>query len=505
MVDLSVSTSRVFAQKRDVTDTVGFWLVLHVALWTLYATISLFPGSIHHDMAEAYVWGREFQLGYYKHPPFWSHVAGLWFMVLPRADWTFYMLSMVNSAVGLWGVWLVGGRFLTGDKRLVALLLLQFLPVFHFLAFKFNANSVFLSIWPFAIYFYLRLVEERKVSMAIALGVICACGLLSKYFFGVLLATFVALTLADARLRLILRNPLPWLSAGICLLLVSPHLAWLFVHDAPPLGYVSGLLRHDWSVIVRRVVIFLGAIVAFHSVMLLVFLALVERPIATLADALSWRSGGPGQRHLLLLTILPPLIAALIALFSGVRLDSNYAIGIIPLTSVIWLMTPSVVLKPGATRLLKKIVFALMAIALGLSPVIGALRFAGPQDGADQPRLEAAREVGALWSEATGAPLRLVAGSWPYANALAFYLPGQVSEFTDLSIASAPWASLDRVSREGIAVLCTATDADCFQRANDMLGAETFHYQIALTRSHLWWRGRTAHLVLLVYPPAEMK
>jgi hypothetical protein len=40
-----------------------------VAIWVLYGAISAAPAAIHNDMAEAYVWGREFQLGYAKHPP----------------------------------------------------------------------------------------------------------------------------------------------------------------------------------------------------------------------------------------------------------------------------------------------------------------------------------------------------------------------------------------------------------------------------------------------------
>jgi len=45
-------------------------LAIFVAIWTLYGAISAAPAAIHNDMVEAYVRGREFQLGYAKHPPF---------------------------------------------------------------------------------------------------------------------------------------------------------------------------------------------------------------------------------------------------------------------------------------------------------------------------------------------------------------------------------------------------------------------------------------------------
>ena len=44
-------------------------LAIFLMVWTAYGVISASPASIHNDMAEAYVWGREFQLGYEKHPP----------------------------------------------------------------------------------------------------------------------------------------------------------------------------------------------------------------------------------------------------------------------------------------------------------------------------------------------------------------------------------------------------------------------------------------------------
>ena len=56
---------------------------LFVLIWTVYGVISASPAAIHNDMAEAYAWGREFQLGYEKHPPFWAWIAGLWFEVFP--------------------------------------------------------------------------------------------------------------------------------------------------------------------------------------------------------------------------------------------------------------------------------------------------------------------------------------------------------------------------------------------------------------------------------------
>ena len=99
-----------------------------VVVWSLYFVVSEYPSAIHNDMAEAYAWGREFQLGYNQHPPFWAWVCGLWFWVFPRANWAFAVLSMLNAGAGLIGAWALMGRFVDGDRRSAATALLALTP-----------------------------------------------------------------------------------------------------------------------------------------------------------------------------------------------------------------------------------------------------------------------------------------------------------------------------------------------------------------------------------------
>src|SRR5581483_5751244 len=176
----------------------GFWpsvalLALFVIAWTLYAVISASPAAIHNDMAEAYVWGREFQFGYEKHPPFWAWIAGLWFEVFPCADWAFALLAVLNAGLGLFGSWVLIGDFAEGDRRLAATALLLLTPFYTFLALKYNANSIFLSLWPWTMHFFVRSIDDRRLADAVLFGLFIGMALLSKYFALILAATcFVA-------------------------------------------------------------------------------------------------------------------------------------------------------------------------------------------------------------------------------------------------------------------------------------------------------------------------
>jgi 4-amino-4-deoxy-L-arabinose transferase-like glycosyltransferase len=164
-------------------------LAIFVMVWMLYGVISASPAAIHNDMAEAYVWGHEFQLGYEKHPPFWAWIAGFWFEMFPRADWAFTLLAVLNAGLGLYGSWMLIGDFAKGDRRLAATALLLLTPFYTFLALKYNANSVFLSLWPWTMHFFVRSIDDRRFTDAILFGLFVGFALLSKYFALILAAT----------------------------------------------------------------------------------------------------------------------------------------------------------------------------------------------------------------------------------------------------------------------------------------------------------------------------
>src|SRR5262245_4299829 len=67
-------------------------IVSHVIVMALFPWIARLPGAVWDDMLEAWAWGQQFELGYYKHPPFYGWIAGLWLRIFPRTDLSFYLL-----------------------------------------------------------------------------------------------------------------------------------------------------------------------------------------------------------------------------------------------------------------------------------------------------------------------------------------------------------------------------------------------------------------------------
>src|ERR1700689_60090 len=104
--------------------------------------------------------------------------AALGSRFFPRAGWAFAILSSLNAAIGLLGSWKLIGRFARGDKRIAATALLLLAPFYTFWFYKYNANSIFLSIWPWTMYFFVRAIDEGGIADAILFGLGMALALL---------------------------------------------------------------------------------------------------------------------------------------------------------------------------------------------------------------------------------------------------------------------------------------------------------------------------------------
>lgn len=207
-----------------------------VLLWAVINAIAN-AGALDHDMTEAYVWGREFQLGYYKHPPFWAWIAGAWFEFLPHRAWAFALLSALNAATGLCGTWLLVGRFAGGDKRFAATILLLLTPWFTWFAYRFNANTIFLSLWPWTALFFVRSLEDERLHDAALFGVMAGLDMLSKYYAVLLLCSCALAASVHPQRKAYFASARPWVSVATGAVLFAPHLWWLLQNNFQPFYY----------------------------------------------------------------------------------------------------------------------------------------------------------------------------------------------------------------------------------------------------------------------------
>jgi 4-amino-4-deoxy-L-arabinose transferase-like glycosyltransferase len=477
-------------------------LAIFVITWTVYDVISSAPAAIHNDMAEAYVWGREFQLGYLKHPPFWAWIAGLWFEVFPRADWAFALLAMLNAGLGLYGSWTLIGDFADGDRRRAATVLLLLTPFYTFLAFKYNANSIFLSLWPWTMHFFVRSVDDRRLPDAILFGLFIGLALLSKYYALILGATCFVAVLVHPERRTYFASASPYVSFGIAALLFAPHVWWLARSDAPPVQYFMTKTGLGTAAFVACAA-FLGGVVGFHAT-IVALIALTKGPSPKpWAVALRMRWSDPKFRMLTTLAVLPLVLTLVAGVAFRLRPSTNMTIAIFSLMPLLLLELSGGKGDERLYRLSRALVVGLTLIALVLSPAIAIAKiWFGDDNNYSDPRKELAREATKIWHEITGSPLQYVAGSQRYENAVAFYSPDRPHVFIHFDSHQAPWVTPEDLDQGGLLVVCAKEDKKCLTSSASYVATPQAR-RTELTLTHSFW-GYTAppvSFIVTVVPP----
>ena len=258
--------SRVADAAENTRAPQRVWILLFVAAWTLYNAISHLNLAITHDTAEAYVWGREFQWGYYKHPPFWAWVAGAWFAALPHNVWAFAALCAGVSGVGLLGVWRLYGALGRMQNRATAIHLSLLTPFYTFFALKYNANDIFLALWPWTAFAFVRSLERTALFYAVWFGVLSALCLLSKYYAVLLLGTCLIAAVIHPEKRTYFSSPRPYITIGVALLLVAPHLYWLVQAGFPSFQYFAEETGQGSARTVSQILSLISEVLLWHEI-----------------------------------------------------------------------------------------------------------------------------------------------------------------------------------------------------------------------------------------------
>ncbi|HXT06740.1 MAG TPA: glycosyltransferase family 39 protein [Roseiarcus sp.] len=464
-----------------------------VVVWSLYFIVTEHASAIHNDMAEAYAWGREFRLGYNQHPPFWAWVCGLWFLIFPRANWAFALLSVLNAGAGLLGAWALVGRFVDGDRRVAATALLALTPFYSFLAYKYNANSIFLSLWPWTLYAFLGALRDRRWAASLGFGALMGLSLNSKYYALTLAATCLIAALASSQRRRYFRSASPYVSVAVALALWAPHLYWLATSGAPPIRYLERVSGGG------------VAETAFFAASAVIGAALQQILALGVAAALR-RRGEPAldsdnRRLLLILALAPVVLSVAAALALRTKISSNMLIGVFPLSPLVAI----VYWRPDPARARRWALAAAALVSLGalaLSPLIAVGKAWYGRDSEDfAPRREAALAATAFWRHTTAAPLAFVAGSFRYDNAAVFYSPEHPSAFVDFDYFGNRWVSPEKLAAGGLLSICRKDDAGCLAKTARFATPAARREEITLAHKAYGRTRRPVDFVITAIPP----
>ncbi len=461
-----IDLARLWPQ--DLAVAAGF--LFFIFAWTAYASITMADRALHWDVLEAYAWGKEFQLGYNQHPPFWAWISGLWFLAFPNKDWCFHLLEALNAALGLLGAWRLIGLFAKGWERHAAALLLVATPFYTFLSFKYNADTIFLSLWPWTLFFFVRSLDNMKLQDAMAFGLFAAACMLSKYYAVILLMT-CALSLAfHPNGRKYLLSPLPWIAGGLFAALILPHLLWSLNANAPPVAYAKGLTGKGLWFSASWAADFLldGGL---DLIVVVVIILLSRRgPAAGLAPGSSHPLPAQRRRFLAVLALSPVLLTVMFALGCQLKIKIIMAVGTFPLMPLFLMQFATRLDGRRCFQLAGVAAIAVTAAAAASAPLARSI-IARKSNGPTfiEPRRELAERVTALWHDETHTPLRIAGSEAHYAFGISFYSEDRPSSFVNLSYSMSGWVTPEKLKKSGLLIACAHEDPACLARAAGFL------------------------------------
>jgi len=473
----------------------------YVVLWWAYGVIAKASQDIHFDMGEVVSWSLVPAYGYPKHPPFPAWVAAAWFTLFPYADWAFYLLSTASIGVALAFIWLIATRFVTGDRRALALVMLMLSPGFNLQPLKFNSNALLIPVWAVACYFFLRSFAERSLLMGAVAGLCAAAAMLTKYWSIFLILGFVVAALAHPRRREYLRAGAPWAAAIVGALVFAPNIVSLIDYDFQPFHYATAAHGvHSFRAVLESFGDYFGGLVFLAGSVVLIGLAC--RPdLPTLREMVL--PGDPDRRLLATATWVTFFAPIALALALQTRLATLWTLPMWSMLPALLLSGPRLTVSRTAAAGALAATAALSLVAVLAAPLVAyVIHRDGVPNHAAHYRLLAA-SVGEEWAERAGGPLKLFGSDTNIVNGAGFYLADRPLRIDIVGPRDTPWADKARIARDGIALACASEDAICMQALASYAGPGVPRREVTLARSYFGAAGAAEGYTIAVVPPQK--
>ena len=136
------------AIERNPVAAFAVFVLVHVLLWTVVP--ALLQRDLQLDAIEGVAYGRDWQLGYWKHPPLPWLLMDITHQIFGARLWPFFLLGQLAAAVAFWATWRFGRELFTPLEAFVAVVILDGSIEYGFNTTAFNHNILELPFFALA-------------------------------------------------------------------------------------------------------------------------------------------------------------------------------------------------------------------------------------------------------------------------------------------------------------------------------------------------------------------
>jgi len=229
--------------KKQINFFFYIFLTIHLILWTLIP--SLTNNNLPLDTIEALAWGSNLDWGFNKHPPMSAFMVEIFYSIFGSNDWAYYLLSQIFVIFSFFVIFQFSKEILNNEiLALTSVLLLEGIYFYNFTTPEFNVNVCQIPFWVLTVYYSWKIFNQKipLFKDCVIVGIFAVCGFLTKYLFIYLLLAidlFFIYLIFFKKERKFHFNYL--ISVEVFLVLLIPHIIWLFNNDFITIKY--GLVR----------------------------------------------------------------------------------------------------------------------------------------------------------------------------------------------------------------------------------------------------------------------
>jgi dolichyl-phosphate-mannose-protein mannosyltransferase len=475
-------------------------LAAHVIVWT--ALPWLLCPNLQLDLAEDLALGKEWQLGYWKHPPLPWWAADLVYRLTGNVH-AVYLLGPLAAAACMVAVWLLARDIVGGFQALIAVAALEGIHYYNFSVIKFAHDQMQLPFWALTGLLVYRAVTRERLRDWLLAGACLALAFWSKYAAFALAATVGLFLLLDPTARRAWRTPGPYLMALSFALVIAPQLWWLLDTGFLPFRYVDARAKiathwyHFFTFPLQW-----GAGQLFFLLPAIGLLALLYARGRPLERSTSQVASAFDKRYIAALALGPFAVTTLVSVLLGrlpVAMWGYPLWSFAPLAAILWL---GPVWEPRRLRLFAAgvaIVFVAVPALYAASEVLEP-RFRDRPKATQFPGRMLAESVTRAWRDKTGIPLAYVAGTEFAANNVAVYSPDRPHVVVHGDLTLSPWVDPADLRRRGAVLVWEGEGGAVPERWRAAFPGAEVQPPLVLPRQTRW-PVRPARIELAIVPP----
>jgi hypothetical protein len=435
--------------------------LMQAALWVLVP--ALFYGAPPGELPVVIAVGHQFQLGSYLGPPLASWLAEIAFDIAGKHALGVYVLSQVCVFVTFWAVFLLGRSIVGAHHAAMAVLLMVGIFAFTLPTSEFGPAVLAMPLWALILLHYWRAVGERRELYWYAVAIETGLLVLTTYAGLLLAALLLLFTIANSRARSALRSMAPWLAAIGAVVVISPHLFWLFRQENHALSILPQLQ------IPRSIAASVGA--WFEQIGLIIAAHAGLAVIVVLVAGLPWSKQEPApfvmrrpvksfaRQFVYFFATAPALAATIIAALIGSPRPLGGVATLVVFSGLAVIVAADDKIELARQRAIISAWFALLLgpPAITMVALLG-LPWLGIDPGVDQPASTTARFFADSFQRRLGAPLQVIAGDPRTAAIVSIYAPSRPALFLDAVPEHSPWVTLDDIRSKGAILVWPTSD-----------------------------------------------